>query len=192
MQIMKKFEVTIIETLKKKVEVEAEPEEDAKQMVTDDWYKGDHILDSDNFTEVDFDAKEQVSEKIKVVLLEPGKIARVTEIDASLEGMQSVVGGLIEPGYYFQEPVCFIVNEEGKMRGLDLNRGIYDEKKQLIDIIAGTAFICDCSGENFGSLTDEQLKKYSKQFKYPEKFFKINAQIKCVPFNPNKNKEYER
>lgn len=192
MQIMKKFEVTITETLKKKVEVEAETEEEAKQIVTDDWYKGEHILDADNFTEVDFEAKEQVVEKIKVVLLEPGKVARVTKIDASLEGMQNVVGGLIEPVYCFQEPVCCIVNEEGKITGLDLNRGIYDEKKQLVDIIAGTAFICDCSGENFGSLTDEQLKKYSKQFKYPEKFFKINDQIKGVPFNPNKNKEHER
>lgn len=192
MQIMKKFEVTITETLKKKVEVEVETEEEAKQIVTDDWYKGDHILDADNFTEVDFEAKEQVVEKIKVVLLEPGKLARETEIDASLEGMQKVVGGLIEPVYCFQEPVCCIVNEEGKITGLDLNRGIYDEKKQLVDIIAGTAFICDCSGENFGSLTDEQLKKYSKQFKYPEKFFKINDQIKGVPFNPNKNKEHER
>lgn len=192
MQIMKKFEVTITETLKKKVEVEAETEEEAKQIVTDDWYKGEHILDADNFTEVDFEAKEQVVEKIKVVLLEPGKLARATGIDASLEGMQKVVGGLIEPVYCFQEPVCCIVNEEGKITGLDLNRGIYDEKKQLVDIIAGTAFICDCSGENFGSLTDEQLKKYSKQFKYPEKFFKINDQIKGVPFNPNKNKEHER
>lgn len=192
MQIMKKFEVTITETLKKKVEVEAETEEEAKQIVTDDWYKGEHILDADNFTEVDFEAKEQVVEKIKVILLEPGKLARETEIDASLKGMQNVVGGLIEPVYCFQEPVCCIVNEEGKIAGLDLNRGIYDEKKQLVDIIAGTAFICDCSGENFGSLTDEQLKKYSKQFKYPEKFFKINDQIKGVPFNPNKNKEHER
>lgn len=189
---MKKFEVTITETLKKKVEVEAETEEEAKQIVTDDWYKGEHILDADNFTEVDFEAKEQVVEKIKVILLEPGKLARETEIDASLKGMQNVVGGLIEPVYCFQEPVCCIVNEEGKIAGLDLNRGIYDEKKQLVDIIAGTAFICDCSGENFGSLTDEQLKKYSKQFKYPEKFFKINDQIKGVPFNPNKNKEHER
>lgn len=192
MQIMKKFEVTITETLKKKVEVEAETEEEAKQIATDDWYKGEHILDADNFTEVDFEAKEQVVEKIKVVLLEPGKLARATGIDASLEGMQKVVGGLIEPVYCFQEPVCCIVNEEGKITGLDLNRGIYDEKKQLVDIIAGTAFICDCSGEYFGSLTDEQLKKYSKQFKYPEKFFKINDQIKGVPFNPNKNKEHER
>ena len=37
--------------------------------------------------------------KIKVVLLEPGKLARAVEIDASLAGMQKVVGGLIEPFY---------------------------------------------------------------------------------------------
>ena len=30
--------------------------------------------------------------KIKVVLLEPGKLARAAEIDASLAGMQKVVG----------------------------------------------------------------------------------------------------
>ena len=37
--------------------------------------------------------------KIKVVLLEPGKLARAAEIDASLAGMQKVVDGLIEPFY---------------------------------------------------------------------------------------------
>ena len=55
---MKKFEVTITETLKKKVEVEAETWEEAEQIVSDDWYKGEHILDADNFTEVNFNAKE--------------------------------------------------------------------------------------------------------------------------------------
>ncbi len=34
--------------------------------------------------------------KIKVVLLEPGKIARAVEIDASLENMQRIAGGYIE------------------------------------------------------------------------------------------------
>ena len=34
--------------------------------------------------------------KIKVVLLEPSKLARAVEIDASLEGMQKTVGGLID------------------------------------------------------------------------------------------------
>ena len=93
---MKKFEVTITETLKKKVEVEAETQEEAEQIVTDDWYKGEHILDADNFSEVVFDAKEYEPEKIKIVLLEPGKVARVTEIDASLKGMQKIVGGNID------------------------------------------------------------------------------------------------
>lgn len=62
---MKKFEVTITETLKKTVEVEAETQEEAEQIVTDDWYKGEHILDADNFTEVVFDAKEYEPEKNK-------------------------------------------------------------------------------------------------------------------------------
>ena len=43
--------------------------------------------------------------KIKVVLLEPGKLARAVEIDASLAGMQKVVDGLIEPFYPFEEQV---------------------------------------------------------------------------------------
>ena len=38
---------------------------------------------------------------IRVVMLQPGKTARVEEIDSSLEGMQSIVGGLIEPFYPF-------------------------------------------------------------------------------------------
>lgn len=125
------------------------------------------------------------NEKIKVVLLEPGKVARTEEINASLKSMQKIVGGLIECGYYFQEDVCCVVNEEGKIRGLDLNRGVYDEDGRLVDIIAGTAFICDCSGEDFGSLSDEQAKRYSEQFLLPEKFFKIGSQIRVVPFDPD-------
>ena len=93
---MKKFEVTITEILKKKVEVEAETQEEAEQIVTDEWYKGDHILDTDNFIEVVFEAKENEPERIKVVLFEPGKVAREAEIDATLEGMQNVVGGNID------------------------------------------------------------------------------------------------
>lgn len=40
--------------------------------------------------------------KIKVVLLEPFKLARAMEIDASLKSMQKIVGGLIEPFYPFE------------------------------------------------------------------------------------------
>ena len=56
--------------------------------------------------------------KIKVVMLEPGKLARTAEIDASLAGMQKTVCGLIEPFYPFEEQVCIVCNEESKINGM--------------------------------------------------------------------------
>ena len=107
------------------------------------------------------------NERMKVILLEPGKLARVTEIKPTLRDMQAVVRGDIEPAYFFDDPVCLVCNEEGKINGMRLNRGVYDEQKNLVDIIAGPAFLCRDAGDHFGSLTDEQIKKYSEQFKYP-------------------------
>ncbi len=133
--------------------------------------------------------EEKLPEKIKVVLLEPGKLARVAEIGTQLEDLQAVVDGMIEAAYYFPEPVCLVVNDEGKINGMPLNRGVRDQNGKLIDIIAGTAFICDCSGENFGSLNDNQLKKYLQEFRYPEHFFKVNDEIQGVKYNPNRSRE---
>lgn len=127
---------------------------------------------------------------IKVIMLQPGKLAKAVEIDASLEGMQRAVGGgLIEAVYPFDEEVCLVCNEEGKINGMRPNRALYNEDHEMIDIICGPAFICDCSGENFGSLSDAQLEKYGKQFKFPETFFRTGDGIKAVPYNP---KDMER
>ena len=52
----KQFTVTIIETLKMTVEVEAYDEWEAKQIVSDNWSKGEYILDSEHFTGVVFEA----------------------------------------------------------------------------------------------------------------------------------------
>ena len=129
-------------------------------------------------------------ETIKVIMLQPGKLAKAVEIDASLEGMQRAVGGgLIEAVYPFEEEVCLVCNEEGKINGMRPNRALYNEDHEMIDIICGPAFICDCSGENFGSLSDAQLEKYGKQFKFPETFFRTGDGIKAVPYNP---KDMER
>lgn len=53
--------------------------------------------------------------KIKVVLLEPGKLARTAEIGTSIEDLQNAVDGLIEPFYPFEEQVCIVCNDEGKI-----------------------------------------------------------------------------
>ncbi len=57
--------------------------------------------------------------KIKVVFLEPLKVAEVREIDASLEGMQKAVRGCIEAAYYFEGTECVICNDEGKINGMN-------------------------------------------------------------------------
>jgi hypothetical protein len=85
--------------------------------------------------------------------------------------------------YPFEE-VCLICNEEGKILGMPLNRSVRMEG-QIVDIIAGTCFICDCSGSNFGSLSQEQQQKYLRMFKYPERFLKINGEIAALKYNPN-------
>lgn len=183
-------EVTITETLKKKVEVEAETQEEAEQIVTDEWYKGDHILDADNFTEVVFDAKEYEPEKIKVVLLEPGKVARAAEIDATLKGMQNIVGGKIDA--IPLSGALLIHNREGKDMNLPFNRGLCDENGKVKDIISGTCFICDSKEDEFIGLSEKQTEEYLKRFKYPERFYRAGDRITKVPYNPQKNKEHER
>lgn len=123
---------------------------------------------------------------MKVIMLEPNKLAEVKEIDGSLEGMQSIVEGDIEPCYFTDEPVCIIVNGEGKMTGLDLNRGIYNEDNELVDIIAGPAFICGLGKEDFIDLTDKQIEKYLEIFKFPEQFYKLGNDIKGIKYDPKR------
>lgn len=50
-----KFKVTITETLKMTVAVEANDPQQAKQLVTDGWYASKYILGADNFADVDFE-----------------------------------------------------------------------------------------------------------------------------------------
>ena len=256
---------------------------------------GFYFCDTFGFKNVEFDPEQTqtlLTEKrtIRVVLAEPGKIARVTDIDASLSGMQRVVGGYIEAFYPFEEQICMICNEEGKINGMPLNRAVYAEPKEIemtygelrdrfcaseakgqhitgyivftedsfdrpyselsrtyavssnnkafqagmggysifascldgtdpcvrlegfmaaehggkdgwkiercyvkeqnremVDIIAGPFFICDCSGEIFGSLSEEQQKKYLDLFRKPERFFRtMDGEIKAIRYSPDK------
>jgi hypothetical protein len=54
---MGKYDVTITETLKMPVEVEAENRIEAEQMVSDNWHHSKYILDADHFHGVEFHAQ---------------------------------------------------------------------------------------------------------------------------------------
>ena len=155
---------------------------------------GCYFCDSVGFKEVPFHPEQAVDKAqgktIRVVLVEPGKQTRTADIGASLEALQRTVGGSIEAYYPFAEQVCIVCNEEGKIDGLPLNRAIRDEDTgEIIDILAGTFFICGCSGESFGSLSTEQQTRYLENYRNPERFFWVGETIEAVPYKP---KEQER
>ena len=104
---------------------------------------------------------------MKILVIEPMKEPYVKEIDGKLETMQSIVGGLIQAIYPFDHPeIALICNEEGKLNRLPLNRALFDKDGNIVDIIAGTFFLCSApsDSENFESLTVEQIEKYQKRF----------------------------
>ena len=103
-----------------------------------------HYCDNIGFKEVTFDPEKTAelrADKITVVYIEPGKLAKIAEIGTNLEDLQAAVGGCIEAFYPFEEEVCIVCNDEGKFNGMKLNRGIYGEDGKLMDIIAGPFFI---------------------------------------------------
>ena len=256
-----------------------------------------YFCDRIGFEKIHFEpelAQDARPKTIDVVLVEPGKLARPARIPATLAGMQNAVNGCIQAFYPFEEEVCIVCNEEGKITGMPLNRAVYSEEiitdmsygemtrkfyeiessrsgqhltgyivfsqdsfkepfseeartyvissdnkafipgmggysiygsaldgsdpcvrlerymqaehggengwkiercymkeseREMIEIIAGPFFVCDCSGENFGSLNEDQLKKYTDMFKQPERFARINDEIVAIPYTPNKNNE---
>ena len=115
---------------------------------------------------------------MKVLLITPGAAPQVLEIEHSLKNMQELVGGTIEAIYPFEDTVALVCNDEGKLLGLPLNRAIRDPATgQVLDIIAGTFFICGLSEDDFASLSDEQIQRYTQMFRHPEAFIQSDSQI---------------
>lgn len=94
---------------------------------------------------------------MKIIIKKPNSLPTVEEVDGSLKSFQEIVGGYIEAITLDYETVL-ICNEEGKLKGLEPNAPLGT------DIICGTFFICGTDGEEFKSLTDEQLEKWVDHF----------------------------
>ena len=123
-------------------------------------------------------------EKMTVLVVEPRKEPYVKEIDPGLHSLQAEVGGDIAASYPFSDPVGLVCNDEGKLIGLELNRGLRDEHGEIYDIMAGTFLVVGLSEDSFTSLTPEQVQKYTEHFKQPEQFISLNGQIVSVPVEP--------
>lgn len=155
------------------------------------WENGSSLalsIEEDSFNKI------EPPKKISVLLVEPNKYPKMTELEDTLEAMQEVVGGHIEEYMPFDDEVAIVCNEEGKFNGSIPNRAIYSDDKQMMDIIYGKFFLCyaPIESENFLSLPEDLAKKYEEKFKNPERFRRdLSGNIIAEPFKP-KAKEYER
>lgn len=122
---------------------------------------------------------------MNVLVIEPMKKPYLKDIDSGLHSLQHEVGGYIEATYPYEDLVGLICNEEGKLNGLPLNRAIYGEGGDMVDIIAGTFLIVGLSEDNFTSLPDEMAGKYAKLFETPEVFFSADGQIHVQKVEPS-------
>ncbi|MCI6936768.1 MAG: DUF3846 domain-containing protein [Clostridiales bacterium] len=117
-----------------------------------------------------------------VLAVLPGKAPERIELDGSLESMQQFVGGTIQAVYPFSDPVAIVCNDEGKLMGLEHNRALRDEAGNVYDILCGPFFICGLGEEDFASLSEELIQKYTRLFQHPELFLRVGNQLMVVPF----------
>lgn len=122
---------------------------------------------------------------IKVVMVEPGKFARITTIENDLDSLQKAVDGNIQAIYPFEDEVALVCNEEGKCMKLPANRALYMDG-EMVDIVCGKFFICGApaTSENFESLSEKQIQTYMDMFKQPQRFYKVGDSLTAVSYNP--------
>ncbi len=95
---------------------------------------------------------------MRVVIIEPGQVAEIREIEPGLKSLQTLVGGYIEC-LHFENDICLIVNEEGKIHNLPSNRICFHG-----DRLVGSVIIVNTSGEDFCSLTEKEAEDYKWKF----------------------------
>lgn len=183
---MKNYDVTITETIEEVIPIQAESREDAERIAKKQWDEGVIELQSDKMTAVEFTASESDTpdlnkETIAVLLVKPGEYPQRISIGTELEDLQEAVEGYIEVVYPYHERVGLICNEEGKLNGLPLNRDVINDNGERVDIISGNFLVVGLTEESFGSLTEEQMKRYEEKFHYPETFLKMGRNILVIP-----------
>ena len=102
---------------------------------------------------------QQEENLLAVVFVEPHKKPVVRKLRNEYEDISHAVGGLIEH-IYQEDGTILVANEESKLLGMDGNRRLNDGKS----ILAGPFFVVGDDGEDYRSLTEEEIKKYMERF----------------------------
>lgn len=159
------------------------------------------FCDSFGFQEISFEPeKTQVSdrflslanqEKISVLFVPVGKSPVVKEIPYTYEAMKELVGGGLDEYMPFADDAAIVCNRDGKQDNLPMNRAVYKEGKEVADIIQGDFFIArsNVADEKYDSLTNEQILKYKRLFRYPERLHETAHGIEIESFKPDRSEK---
>ena len=61
----------------------------------------------------------------------------------------------------------------------------------LYDVVAGTFMVVGLTDDSFGSLTVEEMQKFSDHFKVPEQFVKLGDKIVAIPMISKEQQKQE-
>jgi|BioPla2DNA2_1021312.scaffolds.fasta_scaffold03131_9 hypothetical protein len=182
---MKEFDINVREISETIVTVQAEDATEAELKVRKMWNDSEVILESSDFNDVEFSTLEEREmeqmEGMDCLLIKPGEYPEAVKLETGLEALQNAVSGNIEVVYPFEDQVGLIVNEEGKINGLPLNRPLYDSEGELYDILAGNILVVGLTEDNFASLTPTQMKHYEELFHQPQTFVRLGKGILAIP-----------
>lgn len=105
---------------------------------------------------------EKKMDKIKVLFRAPvNQPLKLMEIENELDVLQKLIGGYIQVIEIGHNVLC-ILDEEGRFK--ESKNNFYHDRYGWI---IGNVIFCNQSGEDFTSLTDEQIKFVKKYIGFP-------------------------
>lgn len=149
--------------------------------------EGAFFCDSIGFKPIEFDETQtQIPEDTyKIVYVEPNRPAYATEVGSDYKSISRAVSGMLEVINDTDDDTIYVGNDEAKLIGMEGNRHMSNG----IGIIAGPFIVIGDNGEDFRSLTDEEIGKYVDKFSQPEEISNEEVQSDtgfCIfGFEPN-------
>lgn len=114
---------------------------------------------------------------MKVVMLEPGREARIQDIPHTLEAMQQAVGGTIQAIYPWKGvSAALVCDDEGLLKRLPFNRMVAPEV-----FIFGPCFICGVDTEDFASLPEALADRFMRRYRFPEVLLRYGGKLCSLP-----------
>ncbi len=104
-----------------------------------------------------------MAQNINVLVVEPGKPPRPAQTANTFEAFAEIVGGPVEAGCYLPQRVIMVCQENGREKGLPVNRANPGTGEKIV----GTFLLCGFEDNSFISLTAAQQAEFQRVFSGP-------------------------